>query len=652
MAVSVPRTLTTGRQAAEAGRWSDAFELLSEQDRLGSLEPEDLDRLAWAALLSGQPEACVDARQRAFAAFLSEGNGRAAGFAALNLALSHFGRGAMVVASGWLEQAERHLADDRDCEEHAWLVWAHAVLASEGGADIQTAVAGAEEVVTTGRNIRSVDVEALGLLLKGQLLIRLGEVAEGAGLLDQVMALAVGGCLGPFATAWCYCGTISTCTTACDYDRAWQWTSEVGRCASRPGLSEWPGDCRLHRAELLRVRGHWSEAEAEVARVFDELATWHVGHVATAYYELGELSLRKGDLDAAREAFDRALELGKVPQPGQALLLLLAGETEGAAVAIRDALDATQTDVPNRARLLPAATEVALTVGDLEWARVCVEELEALTPVLPSPAQRARAAHARGSYALARGDAVQACSSLTEAITSWDSLAAPYEAARARVVLAAAQLASGNAAAQVAHLERALHDFERLGAVLDGRRTAEVLGRPPRTARVVRALMFSDIERSTNLLADIGDDAWIDLLRWHDATFRGLFQRFKGQEIHQKSGGDGFFVVFSSPDAGLDCAVAAQNEFGSHDRRLIAVRIGVHWAEVLHADGDFSGRGVHEAARIAALAVGGEILTSTATLTAANKDYQIKDSRRVELRGLPGDIAVASIDTTASPPMP
>jgi len=647
-ALLIPRLLDA-RTAAESGRWAEAFDGFTTVDTERQLSAEDLDRLAWAALFTGHAEVCAEARQRAFAGFVQQHDDRGAGFAALNLAMSHFGRGAPVVGAGWLEHAERYLGDDTDCEQHGWLLWARCILAAEGGADAQSALDAAEGLVSAGRRLASADVEALAQLLKAQLLIRTGQVAEGSRTLDQVMALAVGGCLGPFATSWVYCGTISTCSSAGDYERAWQWTEEVGRCSTRSGLSDFPGDCRLHRAELLRLHGDWSEAESEAARVCDELGSWHVGHVGTAYYELGELSLRKGDLDAADVAFKEAEQRGCAPEPGLTTLRLMRGETEAAAAAIREVLANAADDGCRRARLLPVAVEVALARNDVPWAEALLAELATLTETYPSPVQQARAAHAAGLVALAIGDAAGACDQLSSATQLWEAAKAPYDSAKTRVARAAAELERGHRDTHAVQLEAALATFERLGATLDVRRTAALLGRPARTARVSRALMFTDLERSTNLLASVGDDAWIELLRWHDAALRQLFERYHGAEIHQKGGGDGFFVAFTDAAAALDCAVAIQHRLRDRPDQRILVRVGVHWSEVLHADGDFSGRGVHEAARISSLADGGEILTSVATLEAASRHYPLKEVRRVELRGLPGDVEVASVDAAAIP---
>src|SRR5206468_1306544 len=79
---------------------------------------------------------------------------------------------------------------------------------------------------------------------------------------------------------------------------------------------------------------------------------------------------------------------------------------------------------------------------------------------------------------------------------------------------------------------------------------------------------------------------------------------------------DGFFIGFDSPDEALACAVAIQRRLAEHRRAngfAPKVRIGVHASGATQVGRNFSGKGVHEAARIAALANGDEILSSRAT---------------------------------------
>jgi len=161
--------------------------------------------------------------------------------------------------------------------------------------------------------------------------------------------------------------------------------------------------------------------------------------------------------------------------------------------------------------------------------------------------------------------------------------------------------------------------------------------------RVEKTFMFTDIEKSTNLVQALGDEAWQSVLGWHDETLRSLFAEHKGEEV--VATGDGFFVGFDSPDEALACAVAIQRGLAEHRRMhgfAPKVRIGVHAAGATQVGRNFSGIGVHEAARIAALAEGGEILSSRAT--AAGGRFSVSEPRTVSLRGTSEPIDVVSVD--------
>src|SRR5213594_1786947 len=144
--------------------------------------------------------------------------------------------------------------------------------------------------------------------------------------------------------------------------------------------------------------------------------------------------------------------------------------------------------------------------------------------------------------------------------------------------------------------------------------------------RVQKTFMFTDIVRSTNLVEALGDEAWQALLRWHDETLRSQFAAHRGEEV--VATGDGFFVAFESPDQALACAVAIQRQLGDHRKTAgfaPQVRIGVHAAGATQVGRNFTGKGVHEAARIAALAEGSEIIASRET--AAGGRFPISEAR-------------------------
>ena len=172
----------------------------------------------------------------------------------------------------------------------------------------------------------------------------------------------------------------------------------------------------------------------------------------------------------------------------------------------------------------------------------------------------------------------------------------------------------------------------------------QLRGRGGPDRRVLKTFMFTDIVKSTNLAEAMGDGAWLELLRWHDETLRSTFASHQGEEVGTT--GDGFFVSFDSPDAALACAVAIQRRLADHRRQhgfAPQVRIGLHASEAAQVDGDFRGRGVHEAARIAALGEGDEIVASKATVGDAAQ-YPVSEPRTVTLKGLSEPVEVVSVD--------
>jgi class 3 adenylate cyclase len=161
--------------------------------------------------------------------------------------------------------------------------------------------------------------------------------------------------------------------------------------------------------------------------------------------------------------------------------------------------------------------------------------------------------------------------------------------------------------------------------------------------RVQKTFMFTDIVKSTNLLEAMGDEAWESLLRWHDETLRGLFTAHRGTEV--TATGDGFFVAFESPDQAVACSVAIQRRLADQRRTqgfAPQVRIGLHAAGATQVGQNFTGKGVHEAARIAALAEGGEILASRSTT--AEGRFTVSEPRVVNIRGMAEPVEVVSID--------
>jgi class 3 adenylate cyclase len=170
----------------------------------------------------------------------------------------------------------------------------------------------------------------------------------------------------------------------------------------------------------------------------------------------------------------------------------------------------------------------------------------------------------------------------------------------------------------------------------------QLRGRAP-TQRVQRTFMFTDIVGSTSLLGAMGDEAWQSLLSWHDQRLRALFAANRGEEI--TAIGDGFFVAFESPDDALACAASIQRQLAEHRQSAgfaPQVRIGVHASDATRVGRNFTGKGVHEAARIGALAEGGEVVASAST--AQGGRFPVSEARSVTVKGIADPIEVVTVD--------
>jgi class 3 adenylate cyclase len=216
------------------------------------------------------------------------------------------------------------------------------------------------------------------------------------------------------------------------------------------------------------------------------------------------------------------------------------------------------------------------------------------------------------------------------------------------VRLARAYGAIDDAESAIAEARSARAAFEDLGARRAAEQAAELLGELTLAAggseRVGRAFLFTDIVRSTDLVQAIGDDAWEDLLAWHDRTLRSMFDRHGGEIGHPT--GDGFFVAFPDAGSALRCAVDVQRALAEHRRSqgfALGVRIGVHAGQATVRGRDYGGAEVHKAARIAAEADGGEILASRETVGAAEADVVAVDAGDVSLKGFAEPVGVVRV---------
>ncbi len=633
----------------------EAWKTLTEADQEEPLSAPDLELLADAAWWSAHPDESVDALERAFNGYDGADMPIDAARVAVLLAYLALRRLAGSVANGWRARAVRLLEGQPESTVHASLKVMDVFEAIGIRRDLDEGIAVAEEVLELARRTGNRDAESQAQVLKGYALLAKGDWTEGLALIDEATSVALSGDASLRSASDVYCVTISACRDVGDFGRAGEWTEEADRWMNRHSVGGYSGVCRVHRAELKRLKGNWTEAEQEALSACQELERYHmldgVGH---GQYEVGEIRLHMGDLAGAEAAFAMAYEHGVDPQPGLALLMLARGQADEAAKTLERSLangeDGLAADLIMRSRILPAQVEVALIRGDLDTARAATEELERVAEEYQRPAFEAVALTARGAVLLGEGDHAGAIHELTRAGKVWREVGFPYEGARARVLLGEAYLGTGDESRARMELGAARSMFEKLGAELDLRHLDQISsgmdGPGPERARVTKTFMFTDIVTSTDLVGLMGDSAWESFLAWHDKELRAAFVAHRGVEVSHT--GDGFFVTFDRGIDAVEAAVSIQQRLANHRRDhgfAPSVRIGLHTDEATIDGSDYRGRGVHLAARVSGAAGGEEIVASAAAVEASDGiRYPVSEPRSVELKGIDGPVQIHTVD--------
>jgi len=467
-------SISDGGSVSAPRGWVETYRRLSAPDP-ATLAPEELESLADVAWLLCRFAESTTARQQAYAGYLKSHDDGPAARSAWRLFWEHLYNVDRIVALGWLRRARRHLAAIPEGAEHGFLALADSELALNQGS-LDEAVSSALRAIAIGERFDNHGIVGLGLTLHGRALIAEGKTDEGCSLLDEAMALVLSGELNAYFTGAVYCAVIAECREVVDMLRASEWTDAARAwCASLPEVTPFHGICRIHRGEVLGLRGEWEEAESEIRTATYELAKFKPTSAADGYYALGEIRLRRGDLADAQDLFRRAHELGHDPQPGLALVRLAQGATESASTALRTALANAATNSVHRARLLAAQVEAALAQGDLALAQGAAAELSTIAEALNRPAVYAMAARARGEARLGKGDAGGAMPDLLAARAVWRDLQLPYEEAQTRLLIGRAARALVDEEGAALEIQAAIGAFEHLGAVGDARRAAALI---------------------------------------------------------------------------------------------------------------------------------------------------------------------------------
>src|SRR5215211_6389559 len=393
-------SLQRAREAVARGSWDDAFDLIMEADTNGLLAATDLPVLGEVAYAAGHLDVTIEAWERAHVLGVEAGDPVAAAGAAVRVAMHLLlDTALMAPVRGWLARAEHLLEGQQETPAHAWLAVVRTYERMLIG-DLQGARQWSERAIEVGSN-RDAAACAVGRVAVARLRILDGDVAEGLALLDEVGVAAVSGHLDALSTGLVYCELVCALQGLAQYDVAEEWTQAMERWCQTNAIGSLHGRCRVHRAEILRLRGACDEAEHEALAACEELSPYLRREMGWPLSELGRIRLRRGDIDGAEEALLAAHRVGWEPQPGLALVCLARGQSAAAAAAVRDALE-HPSRVPSkerppdtelqRAPLLEAQVEIEIAAGDLDRARAAADELDRVAARFDSKALIASAA--------------------------------------------------------------------------------------------------------------------------------------------------------------------------------------------------------------------------------------------------------------------
>jgi class 3 adenylate cyclase len=150
--------------------------------------------------------------------------------------------------------------------------------------------------------------------------------------------------------------------------------------------------------------------------------------------------------------------------------------------------------------------------------------------------------------------------------------------------------------------------------------------------RVLATVLFTDIVDSTAILQSLGDSAWRERLRVHNARLRDDLNTFRGREV--TTTGDGFLAVFDGATKAVRCGAAMARSAAEIG---LPIRVGIHTGEVEFVGSDVRGVAVHAAARVMSLAGPSEVLVSSTTSDLLEgSGLVLEDAGAHELKGLAG----------------
>lgn len=468
--------LETGWADLRAGRWQAAREFFSDAVRSEGT-PEAFEGLSWAAWWLDDAEALFEAREQAFRLYRQRGDAASAARMATWLAADELDfRGALALASGWLDRARRLLEPLPAGPDHGWLAFHQGFVASLKG-ETEAAEKQSLRAAELGRAFGVPDLEMLGLALQGSILVSRARVPDGMQCLDEASAIALAGeATIPISSAWTCCFLVTACTGVLDYERAFEWCDRIAEFAERYGNRYMLGFCRDHYATIHLWRGEWPKAEQALNESIEALLRSRPPAVQGPLTQLAELRRRQGRVHECEQLLERA-GASSGAQLCRASLALDRGDPVSAVdLAERVLRSADEARPLDKVPALEVLARAQIACGRVDDAASSVKALGEIVQSVATTALRAIAALSGGLLAAARGEHERAKPLFEDAIDGFERCRAQFDSARARIDLAQTLAALGRPADARREASAAEQRLRDLGAVVDCERAQRVVG--------------------------------------------------------------------------------------------------------------------------------------------------------------------------------
>lgn len=455
------------------GDWETArtcFEAALQQKQ----SPEGLFGLGTALWWLGETDAAVRAQERAYVGFRKRPDPPSAALAAVSLCLTYRASlGNYAASRGWVGRLARLVEQYQLVSLQGWLALCRAVAANDAN-EPTPAEAYGREALEVARRTGDPDLELCALSEVGTALVQAGRVGDGAALLDEAMAGALGGEPQRLETVvFAGCRSIIACSRACEVERAMQGIRAAEDFTRRYGALHLYTTCRTHYGCLLFGQGKWDDAERELRAALRIGKTAERSLYGEALAKLAELRVAQGEVEEAAELLKGFEDHFAAAYP-RAQIHLRRGEPEIAAAILDRRIQAFGEECLEAAPLYELRAEVDLALGNIDAAMARAAQLAQLGSDTGCQVMTARGDRAFGHALLTAGDVDAAVRCLGRTLDVFTRLDMPYEGARTHLLLACAFGARDRTNA-IAEARVAFTTFDLLNPTTDADETAAYL---------------------------------------------------------------------------------------------------------------------------------------------------------------------------------